>query len=268
MSCVCLDPQCCTDHELGVGSTCPEKTDISITCVQTVVRQVSFSNSSLNMITERHVVVADYIQKMGEQPVEILGEEQNLLLAVCENAGGGRRATWRVIISVEHEGEIKSIEQQAAYAREYVVEVEAEVQKICIGFLALMDENLIPTASTGEPKVFYYKRKGDYYRFSKVAEEVVNVPVVLQRQKPVIQKVQKTVEVSQVQYVDKIVDVPVLAQRQVPVIQTVQKTVEVQRVQLLDRVVDVSVVLQRQVPCPWMPRERIQERIVEESNVP
>ena len=34
-------------------------------------------------------------------------------------------------------------------------------------------------------------------------------------------------EVPQVQYTDMIVDVPVLMQRQVPTIQTVQKTVEV-----------------------------------------
>ena len=39
-------------------------------------------------------------------------------------------------------------------ASEYAVEVEVKVQKICVGILALMDENLIPSASTGEPKVF------------------------------------------------------------------------------------------------------------------
>ena len=28
-----------------------------------------------------------------------------------------------------------------------------------------MDENLIPSASTGEPKAFYFEKKDDYYRF-------------------------------------------------------------------------------------------------------
>ena len=41
-----------------------------------------------------------------------------------------------------------------------------------------------------------------------------------------IQKVQRTVEVPQVQYIDRVVDVPVVMQRQVPTIQTVQKTVD------------------------------------------
>ena len=75
--------------------------------------------------------------------------------------------------------------------------------------------------------------KGDYYRSlaesatGHVAEQVVDVPVVLQRQVLMIQNVQKIVEVPQVQYIGNIVDVPVATQRQVPTIQTVQKTVEV-----------------------------------------
>ena len=67
------------------------------------------------------------------------------------------------------------------------------------------------------------------------------------------------------QDIGKIVDVPVATQRQVPTIQTVQKTVEVPQVQFLDRMVDVPFVMQRQVPCPLMSREQLQEHIVERS---
>ena len=63
----------------------------------------------------------------------------------------------------------------------------------------------------------------------------------------------------------KTIDVPVVRQGQVPTVQAVLKTVEVPQVQFLDRVVDVPLVMQRQVPFPSMPRERVQERIVEES---
>ena len=52
-------------------------------------------------------------------------------------------------------------------------------------------------------------------------------------------KVQKTVEVPQVQYIDKTVDVPVVKQGQVHAVQAVQKTVEVPQVEFHDRVVDV-----------------------------
>merc|ERR1711900_7964 len=37
--------------------------------------------------------------------------------------------------------------------------------KISDEILGLIDGNLIPTSSTGEPKVFFYKMKGDYYRY-------------------------------------------------------------------------------------------------------
>ena len=56
-----------------------------------------------------------------------------------------------------------------------------------------------------------------------------------------------------------------MRQGQVLTIEAVQKTVEVPQVQSLDRVVDVPVVMQRQVPCPLMPKERIQWRTVEET---
>ena len=72
------------------------------------------------------------------------------------------------------------------------------------------------------------------------------------------EKVQKTVEVSQVQFIDKTIDVPVVRQRRVPTIQPVQKTVEKPQVQFPDRVADVPVVSRRQVPGPL-----IQEEIVE-----
>ena len=76
-------------------------------------------------------------------------------------------------------------------------------------------------------------------------------------------KVQKTVEVPQVQYLDKTVDVPVVRQGQVPTVQAVQKTVEVPQFQLHDRPVDFPVAMQRQLT-----QERIQELIAEETDAP
>ena len=53
---------------------------------------------------------------------------------------------------------------------------------------------------------------------SEVAQEVVEMPVVLQRQVATIQRTQKTLEVPQMQYGGKIVDVPVAEQHQVPTV--------------------------------------------------
>ena len=43
--------------------------------------------------------------------------------------------------------------------------MEGELQKVRDGVRALMDKNLIPSPSTDESKVFYYKLKGDYCRY-------------------------------------------------------------------------------------------------------
>ena len=59
------------------------------------------------------------------------------------------------------EGELRG--QRATYA-EYLVRVGTELTEVRNGTLALMDENLIPSAITGESKVFYYKMKDDYYK--------------------------------------------------------------------------------------------------------
>ena len=79
-------------------------------------------------------------------------------------------------------------------------------------------------------------------------DKAVDVPVVVQRQVPIVQKVQKTVEVPQAQSTNKMMNAPVIMDRQVPAIQVVHKVVEVPQTQFIDRVVDTPVVQQRQVP--------------------
>ena len=96
---------------------------------------------------------------------EPLVEEWNLLSVVYKNAVDSRRAVWRVITSIEQNEKSEGKEQLASHAREYIAEMEGELQKIRDGILALMDKNLIPSASTDESKVLYYKMKSDYYRY-------------------------------------------------------------------------------------------------------
>ncbi|KAJ6718373.1 protein 14-3-3 PROTEIN [Salix purpurea] len=47
----------------------------------------------------------------------------------------------------------------------YLQKVEDELSKICNDILSIIDEHLIPSSSSGEPTVFYYKMKGDYCRY-------------------------------------------------------------------------------------------------------
>ena len=108
-------------------------------------------------------MVAEHIQRVGEHPSELLVDEWNLLSLVFKNAVGSRRAAWRVNTSVEQKEKFKGKEQLASHAREYVAKVEGELQKFRDDILALMDKKLIPSLSTDESKVFYFKMKGDFY---------------------------------------------------------------------------------------------------------
>ena len=109
-----------------------------------------------------------------------------------------------------------------------------------------LDKELIPSPGTDELKVLYYKMKSDYYRYlaeyatddakgkatedtcaayaetTKIAEKnlVVNHPVRL------------AMGLSSV-----------VAQRQIPIDQTVQGTVETPQLQRTDRVISISIVI-------------------------
>merc|ERR1719440_1702225 len=105
------------------------------------------------------------MEKVGGEGDELSVEERNLLSVAYKNAVGSRRAAWRIISSVAQKETSKGNNEQAGYAEEYKKKVEGELDKICNGILDLMSAHLIPKATNGESKVFYYKMKGDYYRY-------------------------------------------------------------------------------------------------------
>lgn len=49
--------------------------------------------------------------------------------------------------------------------KNYRGQVEKELRDICSDILNVLEKHLIPCASTGESRVFYYKMKGDYHRY-------------------------------------------------------------------------------------------------------
>ena len=73
--------------------------------------------------------------------------------------------------------------------------------------------------------------------------------VGVQRQMSMAQTVEETMKVQPLQFIDKVVDVPVVAQRQIPiVVQTVQKATVIPQSQCIDKVIDVPVVSVTQAP--------------------
>lgn len=101
----------------------------------------------------------------GEGTPELSIEERNLLSIAYKNVIGSRRASWRIISSIEQKEEHSGHEKNAVIIREYRQSIEKELNEICKRILSLLDDNLIPSAKSGESKVFYCKMKGDYHRY-------------------------------------------------------------------------------------------------------
>ncbi|KAI4494649.1 hypothetical protein M0804_000850 [Polistes exclamans] len=109
--------------------------------------------------------MVEAMKKVASLDVELTVEERNLLSVAYKNVIGARRASWRIISSIEQKEENKGAEGKLEMIRQYRSQVEKELRDICADILGVLDNHLIPCASTGESKVFYYKMKGDYHRY-------------------------------------------------------------------------------------------------------
>jgi 14-3-3 protein epsilon len=114
---------------------------------------------------ERYDEMADYMKVVSTCEEELSVEERNLLSVAYKNAVGSRRASWRIISSVEQKETSKGYKDGAARAAEYRMVVEKELDDICDKILDLLNTHLIKNSTSGESKVFYYKMMGDYYRY-------------------------------------------------------------------------------------------------------
>jgi 14-3-3 protein epsilon len=103
--------------------------------------------------------------EVGEDTPELTVEERNLVSVAYKNVIGSQRASWRIISSVEHKEEKKNNKTRVQLCKEYRQKIENELASTCNDILKILEEHLIPSAKTGESKVFYYKMKGDYYRY-------------------------------------------------------------------------------------------------------
>lgn len=88
---------------------------------------------------------------------ELTVDERNLLSVAYKNVVGTRRASWRIISSIEQKEESKGSEQHVTIIRDYRLKIEKELERVCGDVLDVLDEALIPKAETGESKVFYHK---------------------------------------------------------------------------------------------------------------
>ncbi|CAK9295806.1 unnamed protein product [Gordionus sp. m RMFG-2023] len=115
---------------------------------------------------ERYDEMVEYMRKVAQMNVELSVEERNLLSVAYKNVIGARRASWRIISSIEQKEEAKpSANDKSTLIQRFRNTIEEELRKICGEILEALEKHLIPGATTDESRVFYYKMKGDYHRY-------------------------------------------------------------------------------------------------------
>lgn len=110
---------------------------------------------------ERFDEMVDHMKAVAQQPQELTVEERNLLSVAYKNVIGSRRASWRVISSIETKCDADKLNLIQSYKQK----IEMELENICSDILEIIARELIPNSETDEGKVFYYKMKGDYHRY-------------------------------------------------------------------------------------------------------
>ncbi len=101
--------------------------------------------------------MVEAMKKVAKLDVELTVEERNLLSVGYKNVIGARRASWRIMSSIEQKEESKGNEENVKRIKDYRHKVEEELAKICNDILTIIDQHLVPSSSTGESTVFYYK---------------------------------------------------------------------------------------------------------------
>jgi len=112
---------------------------------------------------ERYQDMASAMKAAVSDGLELDKDERNLLSAAYKNVVGARRASYRSIQLIEQKPE--NSERKTRIAKAYKARIEKECHEITEELMNLLDFTLIPNASDPEAKAFYWKMKGDYYRY-------------------------------------------------------------------------------------------------------
>lgn len=115
--------------------------------------------------SERYDEMVESMKRIAKMHVELSVEERNLLSVAFKNVIGARRASWRIVSSIEQKENGKGNTHNAELISRYREKIETELTGICNDILDLLDTHLIPSSTAWDSKVFYYKMKGDYYRY-------------------------------------------------------------------------------------------------------
>lgn len=153
-----------------MGVTVPQNLTrkMDVTVPENLTREQYVYLAKLAEQAERYEEMVSFMQKLvvvSTPSSELSVEERNLISVAYKNVIGSLRAAWRIVSSIEQKEEGRKNDDHVVLVKDYRSKVESELSNVCASILELLDSNLIPSGSSSESKVFYYKMKGDYHRY-------------------------------------------------------------------------------------------------------
>eukprot|EP01063_Lacrimia_lanifica_P006831 TRINITY_DN142_c0_g4_i1.p1 TRINITY_DN142_c0_g4~~TRINITY_DN142_c0_g4_i1.p1 ORF type:complete len:242 (+),score=131.02 TRINITY_DN142_c0_g4_i1:60-785(+) len=110
---------------------------------------------------ERYDEMVACMKEVVKDSVKLTQDERNLLSVAYKNSVGIRRASWRILSSIEQREQQKNT-GNASKVKEYRELVERELASICEDIIALLESI---NHSGSDDKVFFKKMQGDYHRY-------------------------------------------------------------------------------------------------------
>ena len=124
-------------------------------------RQTLVEKAKICQCSERWEDMAKFMKSVAISVTELKTEERNLLSLAYKNVVGAKRSSWRVVSSIEKQVEGQRKKQ---LCKEYRIKIEHELSECCSELIKLV-ERLVNNTDDSENKVFYFKMRGDYYRY-------------------------------------------------------------------------------------------------------
>ncbi|OAY84482.1 14-3-3-like protein [Ananas comosus] len=128
---------------------------------------------------ERYEEMVEFMEQVAaaaaaEGEAELTAEERNLLSVAYKNVIGARRASWRIVSSIEQKEEGRGNRANADAIRAYRARIEAELASICGGILRLLADRL--DIASAELPPTHPIRLGLSLNFSVFYYEILNSP--------------------------------------------------------------------------------------------
>lgn len=119
---------------------------------------VSFFYLITSILTIINTEMVESMKSVAQLNTTLSVEERNLLSVAYKNVIGSRRASWRIISSIEQKEESKGDSDKLEMIRAYRIEVETELKKITGDVLSLLDDHLLKASDNGDESLVFYNK--------------------------------------------------------------------------------------------------------------